>query len=66
MNSIGMFGNIMNLYSSFINSYYPLQNINSREIHQLKFIFMNFISLVMNCFYLILNDYDNYNELVWF
>ena len=58
MNSIVMFGNIMNLYSSFINSYYPLQNINSRKTHQLKFSFMNLFGLIMN-------SYGHCHELVW-
>ena len=42
-----------------------LQSINYRETHQLKFTFINFISLVMNNFGLVMNDYGHCYELVW-
>ena len=58
MNSIGMFDKFMNIYRLFINSYCPLQNINCRGANQLKFIFMNFIILVMNSLGLVMNNYE--------
>ena len=41
-----------------------LQSINCREIHKLRFIFMNFINLIMNYFSLLMNDYNYCYELV--
>ena len=66
-----MFDNFTNIYDSFMNSseYNNKNNLvtlkyNCRGAHQLKFIFINFISLIMNYFDLVMNDYDHCYELV--
>ena len=53
INFIGIYGNFMILDGSFVNSYRYNHKIdlvtskyNCHGVHQLKFIFMNFISLV--------------------
>ena len=55
----------MNFYDSFMNSYCILQNINCHGVYPLKFSFMNFMSLIMNYFDLVMNDYGHYYVVGW-
>ena len=64
MNSIGIFDNFINFFDSFMIFYENNHKTNLVtldhnfcEVHILKFIFMNFIDLVMT-------DYDHCYELM--
>ena len=64
INTIGILSIFYESHVLFRNYYCPLQNINCRGLDKLKFTFMNFISLIMNYFGLVMNDYDHCYKLM--